>query len=429
MKSSPAASNLRVMDAVAPRVARDRNVTAVAVLLASVSFLLSGVLAWRLYDLRALLQSDPWFQADAHVLLNELRTDSLLRHPNFQLFVIVPARLVALLFDPAVRSGVIAWLLVMLVPCAAAIRTTFAFAAMRRLVTDLRLATLLTVLDIVSFQALVIGGAPDSYPISGALIAGMYWLSTREDWGERRSRVLWLMIGVVAVGITVTNLMPLAILATFAARRLGMRLGAAVVAATRQGLMVLGINAVLYAASPAWTGVPLQSLLQAEETTIWTHWPSLSVVREIGWSMAHTFMAPSPMDEPNPTLNPDYSQQFSFAPPYEHRVASWWRAGLTIVAVGAGLFGYAASGSLRMAAPALVILASNFGLHLFFGNHYVLYGQHWQFSLIWLVAGLAFLSPHRGRLLPTLTFTSLAGVTAISNAVLVRELLNRLAVS
>jgi hypothetical protein len=408
-----------------------------ALLLAAISFALTNAIELRLFDLRVFQQWDVWFQADPNTYLAAFTEPPFwfnYRHPTLPLLTYPPLAFLGGILasfglaDASVDAARLQ-LALLVVPAVNALRTLILFSLFHKLLRQLLPAVLLCLLDIVAFATVTTGSVPESFPLSAACIAAMYWLAfdehPRPGWVRP---ALWVVTGTLAVGTTLSNVFPLFVLlaASIVRRgRLAVRDVLTLVAVLSGPLVATGILAV--AGATAY-GFPLQPQQGVNERAFY-HLPNAAAAIELAWAVTHTFIAPPPGLEPtwaDPTLNPDFDFMFSYAPRYQHGSASLWRAGLTVGMLLTGAAGFARRRATAawLLAPA-AILALNCAMHLFYGSHYLLYALHWETSLLFVLAGIAFL-PHRVRTAATAALLGFTAIAALNSWLVLEWLFGRL---
>jgi hypothetical protein len=416
---------------------RQTTIRGFALLLAALSFALTCAVEIRLFHLRVFHQWDVWFQTDPNYYLDVFTEPPVwfnYRHPTLPLLTYPPLTLLGkalALFGFADGSPEAArlQLALLVVPAVNALRTLILFSLFRKLLARPWPAALLCLLDIAAFATVTTGSVPESFPLSAACIAAMYWLALddapRPGWVRP---ALWLVTAAVAVGTTLTNVIPLAVLLAAALVRRGFRLAEIARAAGILGAALLATG-VLALAGGAFYGFPV-SIRESLKDRRFYHPPAREVTAELAWAVAHTFVAPRPGIEPtwaDRTQNPDFDFLFSYAPPYEHGRASLWRAALTVgmLLTGAAGFAWRRATAAWLLVPA-AILALNGAMHLFYGDHYLLYALHWETSLLFVLAGAALLPPG-GRTAATAALLAFTAVTAVNSWIVLEWLFARLA--
>ena len=202
---------------------------ACSIALFAASFLARYPLARTWSSLRVLDQHDVLFDADPVVFLHafrdgEMRIRFWRTHPNVRNLVNPPVRLVA----GAVTLACPEWtaqrargeVALLVAPLASAVTTVAVFLTLRLLGGSLGAAALGAVLEMLSFSGLVFGSIPESYPLSGALLAMAFLLladATRP--GGRLRPLPWILTGSAATGIVTTNLGLVGILLFISAAR------------------------------------------------------------------------------------------------------------------------------------------------------------------------------------------------------------------
>lgn len=411
-----------------------RGFAALALMAAS-----AGITLWielQLFDLRVFFHWDVWFNADTNWNLLGFASDgsSNLTHPFYApviaAVVTLGARAVtALGLSDSSLDFVRTWLALMVVPILAAGRTLLVFHLVRRLTSRLVIVALICLLDVAAFATITTGSVPGSYPFTAACIAAMYLLlvddTPRAAWVRPG---LWVLVGAAAIGVTITNAIPLATLlgADLYRRRVPIRRAAALVAAVLA--LDTGVGFAVWLVDVRMREDPL-SISEAATVNERLHRPSPAAAREIGWMMAYSFLAPRPTPAETWTTsahNPDYLMQFSFGPLYGHGWGSWWRALVTLGMLALGIAGYVRHPNAVpwLVAPLLVV-AENFGLHLFYGDHFARYALHWTTSLVWLIAGVALL-PGRLQRVGTVALAAFVALTAVNSASLLHGMLSSL---
>jgi hypothetical protein len=189
--------------------------------------------------------------------------------------------------------------------------------------------------------------------------------------------------------------------------------------------VVVALTAAIAVATSLVTGQPLEERIDSSTGRFLRATPTRADTTELVLAMAHTFLAPmaapAPGTEP-PVSNPDYDFQLLLPTSLPASALGWWGEALTLLLLGLGAAGYLRSGKTLLLLPAAAVIAANFVLHLFYGHHYFLYSLHWAFSMVWVIAGVAFL-PARARTTGVVAAAMFCLVTAVNSAVLVQRLL------
>lgn len=395
------------------------------------SFLVTWLMEYRLYETRVLLQSDVWFQADPDVFASTLIEPGAfaLRHPNVGFFVGLPIVWVEALLSRIGFSGpgLHDWIVLAIAPIAAGLRSLAAFQALFGLTRRIGLATLLVLLDISAFQSVALGSVPEHFPLTALCIAAMYWRMMVDVRSNAPVRyIYWITIGTVAVGVTASNLMPFVVLLLTTLLLREISRWRAVVMSVLLAICALALNTgIAWARTPAFKSA-LLGQVDISGTDYGVRWPAMSNAPEIAWAIAHTFLAPQPDRVPGSeglTTNPDYAFQILYPHDYPHGFDSWWRGLATLGLVAVGLCGWAYGHRSLMSVAAITITLGHALLFLMYGHHFFLYGLHWSFSLTWLLAGLCYL-PNRRRRVATGLLGVFVVLTATNSVIRANELLH-----
>ncbi len=391
---------------------------ALAVALAVFAGVANLSIAFHFEGLKGFDQLDLFFNADASARLHCMVDDrcggrSSFSHPNLALFVNPPVRAAGFAISLGGATGIeperarrLAALWVS--PLASAVKAPIVFYLLLGLGLTLSQATLLALLSAVSFSQLAFGSIPESFALSGALLAAGYLLALRCMRLRDRRMWPWVAIGVLVTGITVSNLAAVAIL-----------FGAVGLAARERPLIVLGRTGAVVAlvllptialTATFGTGYQLKGVDIAGGGEYVQRWMRLPRTVERATAMpsalAHTFAAPEPglgRNIPARFGGARYQYRFLTAHREQRFCFDHWLGAVFIALFALGGFGYrrappaaherserkpCESGPRWLCGASLAILAFNWGLHSVWGVDLILYSQHWQAALVVLLAGL-----------------------------------------
>ena len=283
-------------------------------------------------------------------------------------------------------------LVLLAVPVMAAVRTIIVVTMFRRLIGAIYPAVLLGLIDIAAASSVTVCSVPESYAFTVALLATAFWLALDDEWRTPAIVIAsWVIVAALAIGVTASNAVPIALLASASLMRRGRGFFASlplVVALVGVAFTLAGAVVIV----GAWTfhyrlGVPDRVFAPQ-----FVHPPSVRVAAGVLWAIGHTFLAPVPGTEPQMIAAPHvrYDFMFSYAPPFRHTWPSVWRALATVAVVALGTARLAHRRSLRPVIVAVAgILGFNLLIHLYYGLHFNLYAGHWEPALLVLVAGTA----------------------------------------
>ena len=386
-----------------------RAVAACALALFAASFLARYPLARTWSALGVLDQHDVLFDADPVVFLQAFRDgdmrDRLWRaHPNVRNLVNPPVRLAARLAR-AVRPD---WTVerargeaaLLVAPAASGATTAAVFLTLRLLGAPIGAAVLGALVEMCSFSGLVFGSIPESYPLSGAVLAAAFLLlADALRPGGRLRAVPWVLVASTAFGITATNLGLVGIPLFFAASRaLQSRLRAA--AATAGLLTVsaaLGIVELLALNAAYREHLPLRKI---ERTDSFLVPRPLDTARAFPEAVVSTVLPDRPAVVTNEIgLRRDYPIKLMFT------VEGGPQGIVSRLLRGLVVAGFLLLGAMQLARltdrgppvlwAALGVLAFNVVLHsVYRGPDLLLYSMHWHAALA-VVLGATALAPRR----------------------------------
>ena len=387
-----------------------RAVAACALALFAASFLLRYPLARTWSALGVLDQHDVLFDADPVVFLQafgdgDMRDRLWRAHPNVRNLVNPPVRLAAGLaravrpdWTPAQARREAALLVA---PAAAGVTTAAVFLTLLRLGASPRAAVLGAVVETGSFSGLVFGSLPESYPLSGALLAAAFLLLADAVRPGGRLRIVpWILVASTAFGVTATNLglvgIPLLVAAARThgsrARAIGVTAGVLLISVALALVELLALNA----AYGEW--LPLRKI---ERTDPFLAPRPLATARSFPEALVSTVLPDRPAVVTNEiALRRDYPIKLMFT------IEGGPQGAVSRLLRGLVVAGFLLLGALKLARlegrgppmlwAALGVLAFNFALHsVYRGPDLLLYSMHWHAALA-VVIGAAALAP-RGR--------------------------------
>lgn len=419
-----------------------RRFSKIALALAIPVFVVHLVFASWLDGLGVFDQQNVLFNADIVsrvqcLVENDCRGRSSFSHPNLAVFLNPPVQVAAGVLtlgglteiDRATARRLVA---LCVSPLASALKVPVVFFVMLGLGLSVRQAGLLAVLSAVSFSQLVFGSIPESFALSGLAIALTYWLAIRTM--RRRDRRLWpwVLVGVLTAGITISNLVAVAILFTAARLHGGERFRAVLPrVAIVVGLVILPTAALptMFRDAYRLEEVSIEGGTQYTKRWMKTHRiVHRALATPSAW--AHTFAASEPEIGRNLHARLMGSKyQYRFVMVHREDVFCFHHPlGLLLVLLFvAGALGYlgAPADARWLCGASLAIIAFNWVLHSVWGVDLILYSQHWQLSLLVLLAGLFLWSKSVTRA-ASLVFVGLILAVVVQNAVTASSMLSTL---
>jgi hypothetical protein len=247
---------------------------------------------------------------------------------------------------------------------------------------------LATLVGGVSFSQLIFGSIPDHFALSGFCLAAACVLAVESVRTGKVHWVLWIVLGVLAVGITITNLVWLGIL--LAVPRMLARWEWKVI---RESVVwSLAVMAATMAISE------VGNRLHDNKNHLWSFPEAGRYAQDFSQegilklakapaALAHTFSPPRFETIPNVR-----AKEMNIGRPYLfslERTSAWLLNLVVMVLLGTGLVGWLRDKSnVRfVAAAALLIVVFNLVLHAIWSAEYVVFSQHWLAPSVFLAAG------------------------------------------
>lgn len=372
------------------------------------SFLLSWQLESRLDRLGVFAQYNVLFDADPIEQIESFsegsnRAGRNLVHFNLANYVHPPVRLggrvavwtgAASVDDEAqIRRQIALWV----VPTASALKLLVVFGTFLLLDFSPLRSLLLAVLSGVSFSQAIFGSIPEHWALSGLVLAATFWLAA--DLVRRGGQIRWLpwaLVGALAFGITVTNLVLVVLVFTVALLVARPGLLAATTAGIRLSLFSTASAILYFLGAAAVSGVSQRQTPAALGRWVGRHTGGhfLEQLQRFPSAVANSIAPPKVDTAPNSTglRVLGESNEFQFTLETSPGVASLQNIPgmLLLVAVVTGaVSGIRASRSQRaLALAAIAVLVFNGVFHAHFGSELFLYSQHYQLAVVVLLSGL-----------------------------------------
>ena len=407
------------------------------ILLASLAFSINLWFAISLYHLNVLQQYDVLFNTDPGCRLASLAhgwcSDSRnIKHPNFANYFNPPIRIAGMLASPflneadTVHFRVLLALLVL--PAAAALQTVLLFLTAGHLGFSRIQATLVSLLSIAAFAQLIYGSIPEHFGVTSCILAVAFYLMAKLVAEQRREmRFAWGALQVLAMGVTITNAAPLAMLHFITLLGLKRRFWPSV--------WRTGATAVIAVIITFTTALAFNRLYEAPEFQLnvpdfvkknWAEDP-LQRILEFPTALANTFVSPKPMViENTAAIEHGYSIEISFT--FENApqvfIDERWLGALVLLLLMLGASALIVSGGLRrmVGVAALGVVLFNWGLHAIWGGELFLYAAHWLVPAIILMSGVFCLTKVR-PLLINLPVAAFIAAIFFTNATIISYIL------
>lgn len=399
-----------------------------------VSFSLSYGLE-RLYDnCRVLDQYNTLFDADSPAYLDGFAngwSQTNFRHPFAGLPFSLPIRAVAKLVHKAAGSdelNVRRNLALLIIPFFQGLKNIFLYLILTWIGLTIWQALILCGLNLFALSTVTIGSIPESFPISSMTTVLFAWFMVCDQRAIFKIPAwLWILAGGFAIGITVTNIVPLAVF-HFLGEKYGKveswrRSILQSAAVSTVSLIFAFVSAV--ALSIAYSHNPRHLLPNAGEGDLGMRRQQHRPAEELVIAAASTFAGViSANVVPNEHLfqktfseadKPSLLIMFTYAKRrLDNAPSLLWAltfAGLLVIGAGNAYTRGQVWRSLIVASLALLIF--NFTLHMFFYWHDMfLYALHWQVPMLFSLAGLISIRP--GKFWGSLVLFSLAIISAAS---------------
>ena len=296
-------------------------------------------------------------------------------------------------------------------------------------------------LNLFALSTITVGSVPEAFAINSMMLVLLAWLMTRDFTPSSRSPIwCWIAAGSFAIGVTITNIVPL-IIFHFLGRRFGQAkswlnsFGQSAIVSTLSLVLAFILGAMI---SVAFSYSPIYLLPFGDRGDLgfWIrkHRPS----EELMIAAVSTFAGViQPEVAPNEHLirkgfnennKPSLMIMFTYA---KARLNNWvsvsWTllfAGLLLIGAWKAYFQGLVWSSLTFASVSLLIF--NFTLHMFFYLYDMfLYALHWQAPMIFSLAGLTLVKP--GKALGSLVLVALTVVSAVSGFQFIAKVITTLA--
>jgi hypothetical protein len=278
----------------------------------------------------------------------------------------------------------------------------------------------LTLLSCASFTQLIFFSMPESFPLSGMLLVATSLLAV-QSCGRGSRRWQWILVTVLIAGVTITNVIAVALLFGLMRRFAGEKLPVAALDTT----VVIGLGAIVTVLIALAFGT-LDSMhkIGSGGSKFVSRWsvkePLYSRAAGYPTALVNAVVAP----EPTPVKSPREREQakYPFMLSFSESPSAFSLAripDLSLLALfAAGWWGCwrGPRATRYLGVGCATVLGFNWILHSVWGQEYFLYSQHWQSFFLIPLAGLFFYS-RRIHVYLTSALWLILGLVVIKNQI------------
>ncbi len=378
------------------------------------------------------------FDADPNVYLRNFSTGRTIGtwggrsfiHPNLTTLIHPPIRVLGALlarlpFDLGPAAGIREAMALLVSPLFAAVRVVVVMRLMRALGLPLAASVVMCAIDMLSFSTLLFASIPESYIVTGTLLAVMFGLAARETRGDHPpGGTTWLLATAAFTAVAMLNLPVAAVLMALAlAFRHPRRRALGAMAFVASGALVL--NAIVFKLTQRVFAPQLgfDPLASQQLPDAWNP-GMLRALVDYPRAIANAFLCGSPARVP--IMEPQNLHPFVFSLERANAQLPMWDV-RTFVVLGCLAAGIACLRVVPRAlrplhVAAIAVMAQGAVVHAFFGRELFLYSQHWHIAALVLMSGLWHL-PGRARAIVAVVMPCLALWIAVNNAFVMRGLM------
>jgi hypothetical protein len=395
-----------------------------AIILGGIGFSISLWLAVKFYQLGIFQQYNVLFDTDPGCRLASLahgwcQGSRNITHPNFANFFNPPVRIAGSLASHFLNDLNLVqfrvYIALLILPAATALQTSFVFLTAGYLGLSRLQSTLLSLLAIVTFTQLIYGSVPEHYGITSCVLAMAICLMTKLVTQRRNDMAYaWVGLQVLAIGITITSAVPLAILHFAALLGAKQRFWPSVWRTGATAVIAVIITfAIAFAMNHLYEAPKADRDVEKFVDQYWAAEP-LQRILEFPSALVNTFAPPRPSITENRAAigkGAPIKIEFTFANA-SHAFSDWRPMGALVISfliVGAGALFLAGGARGTVGVASLAIVFFNWALHGFWGSELFLYASHWLVPAVMLMSGL-FCIP---RVPPRWITMAMAGFVAV----------------
>jgi hypothetical protein len=437
------------------RVAGSSRIVAAVALLIALSGFLGHLHVARLLDrLHVFDQANVLFDADPDEVLDTLAAGGYtidlggrhgFIHPGIRIFLTAPIKVAAFVLSVGASEAdaFMSWrrhLALSAAPASAGAFYLMLFVILRRLGGSAIDACLLTVFAGVSFSQLLFASVPESFPISNAALALAFLLFVSSPTRQGLWRPMaWVVVGVLAAGVTITNVVSVMILSWIDGMAAGRNLRQSAIRTCAVGVAAITLILSLNVLANMAVGIRRPPSKDAAFVTYYAELRPGAIIRKLATFPAVVVNALVP-DMPR-VVHDAYAREISARYPFRftfdvdaekgastHPLAFRNLAGA--VALSLLVFGTARMSrgtvlqrrTCLLASACLTVIAFNWLFHSLWGGDRFLYSQHWQAALMVLVGTLWVSAPVSRR--RTLALASVTLAIAANNVRILSQVMD-----
>lgn len=385
-----------------------RNFWLAAGALAIVGIALNLAVSWNFFHRNVYYCINSIFDADPAIYLQYLLgiSRTARRHP-LMMFFDLPLSLTGGLLQNLVHWPFQTAVAILYGPVVAAAKTILLMLTMRRLSLSLWWSSLIALADILCFARLTVGSMPESFGPTATVFAAVFLLSACALTGDRIRLWMWICCGVLLGGITITNIVPWALVLFCVLLQTGAPFRSAVMTTIRGSAGAALVIVAIYGAMLRLRPPPPVQGPAEEQATIpqparqldlleWLRFHPQILVTTLPTVDAYAFAGPRPLltDNSSTHLQPFFP---GHAVPWLSlwMPLGWTPQGTLMLALVHGLLLLGTLGwftalpwNRQLGIPALLVVGFQFALHCFWaGPEMFLYILHWQTALLIVMAG------------------------------------------
>jgi hypothetical protein len=383
----------------------------VAAAVVMVGFAMSIAVSWNFFQRNVFYSVDNVFDADPAIFVGYALGFSLKsrRHPLLMLFTLPLSGLAGLgesLLHWPLRTGAA----ILYGPAVAAVKSVLLMLTMRQFSFPVWWSALIALADILSLARLTVGSLTESYGPTSTAFAWLFFLCACAITGKRIRLWVWICCGLLLGGITITNVVPWALVLGCTFLQEGSPLKSAIVRTlSASAVAMLGIVALygttLLLFRPHFVGN--STLNTAESSDRAAHQPQMEISKwarfrpgilatSLPLTNAYAFAGPQP-DVGYVTNDGTYAIfPGHLVPRQRFDEPKGWTPAMappSILVYGLlslGLLGWftGMNWNRQPGIPALLVVSFQYALLCLFGtDDLMLYVLHWQTALLIIMAG------------------------------------------